>query len=104
MEGRCRFRGLGQLSECGAEVAQTAEAFLSKLMACSYSAAGLAVFSGNPADHLLHRMTHRVVRGTLLACGRPDGRLVALSNAEQSVCLAVNQASGDGDEKGYDKF
>ena len=29
-------------------------------------------------------MTHRVVRGTLLACGRPDGRLTALSTAEQS--------------------
>ncbi|CAJ1406744.1 unnamed protein product [Effrenium voratum] len=74
-------------------VAQSAEAFLSKLVACSYSAASLNVLSGNPADHLVHRMTHRVVRGTLLACGRPDGRLISLSGAEQAVCLAVNQAS-----------
>ena len=74
-------------------VAQCVEAFLSKLVACSYSATSLSVFSANPADHLVHRMTHRVVRGTLLACGRPDGRLMALTSGEQSVCLAVNQAS-----------
>ena len=74
-------------------VAQSVEAFLSKLVACTYSATALTVFSANPADHLVHRMTHRVVRGTLLACGRPDGRLVALTSAEQSVCLSVNQAS-----------
>jgi hypothetical protein len=37
--------------------------------------------------------THRVTRGTLLVCGRPDGRLSQLSTAEASVCLSVNQAS-----------
>eukprot|EP00931_Biecheleriopsis_adriatica_P026260 TRINITY_DN15999_c0_g2_i2.p1 TRINITY_DN15999_c0_g2~~TRINITY_DN15999_c0_g2_i2.p1 ORF type:complete len:1401 (-),score=231.76 TRINITY_DN15999_c0_g2_i2:11-4213(-) len=74
-------------------VAQSAEAFLSKIFACSYSAAGVNVCSGNPADHLVHRMTHRVVRGTLLACGRPDGRLQSLTTLENAVCLSVNQAS-----------
>lgn len=74
-------------------VAQAAEAFLSKIFACSYSIAGCGVISGNPADHLVHRHTHRVVRGSLLICGRPDGRLAALTTAEASVCLAVNQAS-----------
>ena len=49
--------------------------------------------SGNPAYHLVHRFTHRVVRGSLLICGRPDGRLSALTTLEQSVCLSVNQAS-----------
>jgi Ca2+-binding EF-hand superfamily protein len=34
-----------------------------------------------------------VVRGTLSIFGRPDGRLSALSTAETSVCLSVNQAS-----------
>jgi hypothetical protein len=34
-----------------------------------------------------------VVRGSLLAVGRPDGRLNALASAESAVCLAVNQAS-----------
>jgi len=74
-------------------VAQSVEAFLSKLFACSYSAAGISVYSANPGDHLVHRMTHRVVRGGLLACGRPDGRLMALTTAEASVCLSINQAS-----------
>jgi hypothetical protein len=63
-------------------VAQAAEAFLSKIFACSYSIAGLNVLSGNPADHHVHRHTHRVVRGSLLICGRPDGRLPALTSLE----------------------
>jgi hypothetical protein len=74
-------------------VAQAADAFLSKLFACSYSIAGLNVLSGNPADHLVHRHTHRVVRGTLLVCGRPDGRLSALTTLEESIYLSINQAS-----------
>jgi chorismate mutase len=74
-------------------VAQAAEAFLSKLFACSYSIAGLNVHSANPVDHFVHRHTHRVVRGSLVVCGRPDGRLSALSTAEAAVCLSVNQAS-----------
>ena len=74
-------------------VAQSVEAYLSKLFACSYSAAGISVYSANPSDHLVHRMTHRVVRGCLLACGRPDGRLSALTSCEAAVCLSVNQAS-----------
>ena len=36
-------------------VAQSIEAFLSKIFARSYSIAGLNVLSGNPADHLVHR-------------------------------------------------
>jgi hypothetical protein len=51
------------------------------------------VLSGNPSDHFVHRHTHRVVRGSLVICGRPDGRLSALSTAEAAVCLSVNQAS-----------
>eukprot|EP00746_Dinoflagellata_sp_MGD_P157020 gnl/MRDRNA2_/MRDRNA2_86072_c0_seq2.p1 gnl/MRDRNA2_/MRDRNA2_86072_c0~~gnl/MRDRNA2_/MRDRNA2_86072_c0_seq2.p1 ORF type:complete len:1384 (+),score=218.41 gnl/MRDRNA2_/MRDRNA2_86072_c0_seq2:410-4153(+) len=74
-------------------VAQSSESFLSKLFAVSYSNTGVTVLSGNPTDHLVHRHTHKVVRGTLLACGRPDGRLSALTSAESSVCLSVNQAS-----------
>lgn len=74
-------------------VAQSAEAFLSKIFACSYSIAGINVLSGNPNDHFVHRHTHRVVRGALVLCGRPDGRLSALATAEATVCLSVNQAS-----------
>ena len=74
-------------------VAQAAEAFLSKIFACSYSIAGVTVHSANPSDHLVHKMTHRVVRGTLFICGRPDGRLAALTAMENSVSLSINQAS-----------
>ena len=74
-------------------VAQSIEAYVSKLFALSYSIASLGVASGNPADHLVHRHTHRVVRGGLLAVGRPDGRLNALSSTESTVCLSVCQAS-----------
>ena len=74
-------------------MAQAAEAFLGKIFACSYSIAGCGVLSGNPTDHLVHRHTHRVVRGSLIVCGRPDGRLSALTTLETSVCLSVNQAS-----------
>eukprot|EP00746_Dinoflagellata_sp_MGD_P036778 gnl/MRDRNA2_/MRDRNA2_18834_c0_seq1.p1 gnl/MRDRNA2_/MRDRNA2_18834_c0~~gnl/MRDRNA2_/MRDRNA2_18834_c0_seq1.p1 ORF type:complete len:797 (+),score=115.57 gnl/MRDRNA2_/MRDRNA2_18834_c0_seq1:116-2392(+) len=74
-------------------VAQCSESFLSKLFACSYSIAGVTVLSANPTDHLVHRHTHKVVRGTLLAVGRPDGRLSALTSTESAVCLSMNQAS-----------
>jgi hypothetical protein len=74
-------------------VSQTLEAFVSKTFALSYSIATIAVSSGNPLDHLVHRHTHRVVRGALLAVGRPDGRLNALTSAENTICLSVNQAS-----------
>ena len=33
------------------------------------------------------------MRGALLAVGRPDGRAHALTSAENTVCLSVNQAS-----------
>jgi hypothetical protein len=74
-------------------VAQSAEAFASKLFALSYSIASCSFASANPADHLVHRHTHRVRRGSLLAVGRPDGRLNALTTAEAACTLAVNQAS-----------
>ena len=96
VEGRnLRHRMVGRtvvIGDCP-WVSQCADAFLSKIFACSYSIAGLNVLNGNPADHLVHRHTHRVVRGTLLVCGRPDGRLPALTSLEASTCLSINQAS-----------
>ena len=78
---------------CNRRRPQTLEAFVSKTFALAYSIATINVSSGNPLDHLVHRHTHRVVRGALLAVGRPDGRLNALTAAENTVCLSVNQAS-----------
>ena len=43
-------------------VCQAVDAMVSKLFACTYSATHLTVFSANPGDHLVHKMTHRVVR------------------------------------------
>ena len=74
-------------------VSQCVEAMASKLFAITYSNTGVSFYSANPADHLVHRFTHRVVRGALLAVGRPDGRLASLASTEASVCLSVNQAS-----------
>ena len=74
-------------------VAQCVEAYLSKLFAVAYSAASIHVYSGNPWDHLVHRHTHRVTRGALLAVGRPDGRLAAHANSEAAVSLSLSQAS-----------
>ena len=69
-------------------VSQCAEAFLSKLFALT----AITVFSANPQDHLTHRHTHRIVRGLLLATGRPDGRLSALAAVESSSLLSIKQA------------
>ena len=74
-------------------VAQSVEAFASKLFALSYSIASCSFASANPSDHLVHRHTHRVVRGSLLAVGRPDGRTNSLTTAEAACALSVSQAS-----------
>lgn len=72
-------------------VAQAAEAFASKTFALAYSIASPSFASGNPADHLVHRHTHRVTRGSLLIIGRPDGRMTSLTSAEAACCLSLNQ-------------
>lgn len=43
------------------------------------------VHGANPADHLVHKFTHCVARGTLLAIGRPDGRLYSPTMAESWI-------------------
>ena len=42
-------------------------------------------------DHFVHRFTHRVVRGLLIAVGRPDGRLCCLAKSEAAVLLSAKQ-------------
>ena len=44
-------------------------------------------------DHFVHRFTHRVVRGLLIAVGRPDGRLCCLAKSEAAVLLSAKQAA-----------
>ena len=51
------------------------------------------VHGASGLDHFVHRFTHRVVRGVLLAVGRPDGRLTSLAKTECAVILSVKQAA-----------
>lgn len=59
-------------------VHQLAENFVSKLFSQSYGFRGVDVHGASGLDHFVHRFTHRVVRGVLLAVGRPDGKLFCL--------------------------
>jgi hypothetical protein len=59
-------------------VHQLLEVYVSKLYSQSYSFMGVDVHGASGLDHFVHRFTHRVVRGLLLAVGRPDGRLCCL--------------------------
>ena len=74
-------------------VHQLVENFVSKLFSQSYSFCGVDVHGASGLDHFVHRFTHRVVRGVLLAVGRPDGRLCVLAKSEAATLLAVKQAA-----------
>mmetsp|Transcript_26378 Transcript_26378/g.36255 ORF Transcript_26378/g.36255 Transcript_26378/m.36255 type:complete len:1022 (+) Transcript_26378:670-3735(+) len=74
-------------------VHQLVNQFVSKLFSQSYSFVSLDVHSANGLDHFVHRYTHRVVRGVLIAIGRPDGRLLGLAKSESAVILAGKQAA-----------
>ncbi|GAQ85582.1 putative type II Glutamine amidotransferase [Klebsormidium nitens] len=73
-------------------VHQLLEIYVSKLFALSYSIASIDVHGANPLDHLVHRFTHRVTRGVLLAVGRPDGRFTTQTKNEAWVLMALLQA------------
>ena len=73
-------------------VHQLLEMYVSKLFALSFGIAGLDVHGSNPADHLVHRFTHRVARGVMLAFGRPDGRLCSQTKVEGWTLMALLQA------------
>jgi len=74
-------------------VHQLTENFVSKLYAQAYSFCGLDVHGANGLDHFVHRFTHRVCRGVLLAVGRPDGRLCCLAKSETAFILGTKQAA-----------
>ncbi|RYH31978.1 hypothetical protein EON65_01560 [archaeon] len=59
-------------------VHQLTEIFVSKLFSQAYSFVSVDVHGASGLDHFVHRFTHRVVRGLLIAVGRPDGRLGCL--------------------------
>lgn len=73
-------------------VHQMLENFVSKLFSMSYSVVSIDVHGASGLDHFVHRFTHRVSRGSLIAVGRPDGRLCCLSKSESSILLSIKQA------------
>jgi hypothetical protein len=69
--------------------------YVSKLFSLSYGIASLEVHGGNPQDHMLHHHGHRVVRGSLVFLGIPDGRRDRLQKENESaVIMTGKQASG----------
>ena len=74
-------------------VHQSLEIYVSKLFALSYGDNGLDVHGTNPVDSFVHRFTHRVQRGVMVALGRPDGRLSALTRTEGACLLAAMQGA-----------
>jgi hypothetical protein len=74
-------------------VHQLLENYVSKLYAQAYSFCTVEVHGASGMDHFVHRFTHRVVRGVLIAVGRPDGRLCCLAKSEAAVLLSAKQAA-----------
>jgi hypothetical protein len=69
--------------------------YISKLFSLSFGIASLDVQGADVGDHLLHTHAHRLVRGSLLFFGCPDGRFSQLKRAEaDAVLLAARQADG----------
>lgn len=76
-------------------VHQLLEAYVSKLFSLSYGIASLEVHSNDPQDHMLHHFGHRVVRGTLVFLGVPDGRRSQRRKEDESaVIMTGKQANG----------
>ena len=71
------------------------QAYVSKLFSLSYGIATIEVHSANPQNNLLHSFGHRVVRGTLIWLGIPDGRRSPEQQAaENAVIMTGKQANG----------
>jgi hypothetical protein len=94
VQGRQLFARLGKRTLVIGDVPfvhQLLESYVSKLFSLSYSIASIDVHGANVIDHLVHRFTHRVARGVLIASGRPDGRLFSMIKAESWVLMALQQ-------------
>ena len=76
-------------------VHQLLKTYVSKLFSLSYGITSLEVHGSNAQDHLLHHFGHRVVRGTLLFLGIPDGRWSPKHQSqENAVLMTAKQANG----------
>jgi hypothetical protein len=76
-------------------VHQLLEAYVSKLFSLSYGIATLDVHGANPQDHMVHRFGYRVVRGTLILLGLPDGRGSQMQKLDEDAAIMTGkQADG----------
>lgn len=74
---------------------QLLRCYVSKLFSLSYGIASLDVHGGNPQDHMLHHYGHRVVRGSLIFLGIPDGRRSPMQKeSESAIVMSGKQAIG----------
>ena len=69
--------------------------FVSKLFSLSYGVASVDVHGANPKDDLVHCYAHRIVRGSLLYLGIPDGRCSEMQHSQElSTIMAGRQSQG----------
>ena len=97
-QGRELFARIGKRSLVIGDVPwvnQILKNYVSKLFSLSYGIASIEVHGANAEDDLLHDFGHRVVRGTLLFLGVPDGRRSPkLKQKESAVIMTGKQADG----------
>jgi hypothetical protein len=75
-------------------VHQLLKVYVSKLFSLSYGIASLDVHGANPQDHMLHNFGHRMVRGTLVFLGIPDGRTDRLQKDNESAAIVTGKQAG----------
>ena len=97
-QGRQLFARIGKRTLIIGDISwvnQLLQAYVSKLFSLSYGIATIEVHSANPQNHLLHAFGHRVVRGTLIWLGIPDGRRSQQQQlAENAAIMTGKQANG----------
>ena len=67
--------------------------YISKLFALSFGIASVDVQGAEASDHLLHTHAHRLVRGTLMFFGVPDGRSHVISRVDADAALLTARQS-----------
>lgn len=72
-------------------VHQLLKSYVSKLFSLSYGISSLEVHGANPQDHMLHNFGHRVVRGTLVFLGVPDGRRSEMQKDDENAVIMTGQ-------------
>lgn len=94
VQGRSLFARTGKRTLVIGDVPwvhQLLEAYVSKLFALSYGIASVEVHGANSQDHMLHTFGHRVVRGTLVLLGIPDGRRSQIQKNDQDAAIMTGK-------------